>query len=501
MHRFRDSQPEFEMLTPPSLPAAKCSTPQIPKLAKAFVDSLNAQQLSNFLTWMLYYDLVELPESPRKWYEMINSMEMRGWLALGDFLSQITGTGYGFDLIVLDSICDRINLRRASVHGLIIHFADPKNMAFTQIAATINTATEDGKSKLETLEAVQAKLHSLYQLATNLKPTEGSTYHVWHAVIVKRLRGFLHLVIGPRIAHVRLGAPLITASTCENLPKEKQDGVKLSYMYEALQQKRQVPLERYGIHPSTPTRVYLTPQSPPMHAVSALDDAELARSHAIHLMKLNQVLYAQVAKLTRENEDLTEANDKLELTVATLRGIQQADDSQLNTPNNPPSSPPYKQDSNTSTFLRIPPTRTRPRSLSHNAGEKLAAELDAKINISKRSHKRQQSEVLSWKYQVFSGLEGKPLPTLRLSDPVTGELIPPPPSRAPPPIPRVEVSRPVSYAEKRSRRSGMIFDSQVIAGRLNFGGTTSRVYESDDEGDGVEVATPTPVARKRLTYE
>ncbi|CAO2649325.1 Nn.00g067100.m01.CDS01 [Neocucurbitaria sp. VM-36] len=509
IHRFRDPQPEFEMLTPPSSsPAPKNSPTRISKLAKAFVDSLNVQQLSNFLTWILYYDVVELPSSSSAWYENISSMEMRGWVALGDFLSNTTETAYGFDLVVLDSICDRIKLRRTTVHPLLIQFANPKKMAYTQIATTVHTATADGKTEVEILEAVQAKLHALYQLAANLNAAEGSIYDVWHAVIQKRLRGFLHLVIDPRIAHLRSGAPLITATTSEHLPKEIKDGIRLRYMYEALQQERLVPLERYGIHPATPERGYPTPFSSPPDAVSDMNDAELARSYALQLMKENQDLYAQIAKLIRENEELVESNENLKFKVATLRGIQAASHSQADMDDSQPITTPFQtstpatnQELYPTDFLQAPLKRLRPRSLSHNAGKKLAAELDAKLNVSQRSHARQHSELLSWKYQeVFSQLEDNPLSAIRLSDPKTGELIAPP-TRPPPPIPRSDLLQPGSKAEKRSRRSGMIFDAGYMARQFNFGEATPHVHESDDEEEVVDVPTPTPAARKRLTYD
>jgi len=72
-----------EMTRSPSSFSAPSSTPRssqliIPKLAKAFVDALNATQLPNLLTWMLYYDNVELENEPEAWYKPINDMEMRG---------------------------------------------------------------------------------------------------------------------------------------------------------------------------------------------------------------------------------------------------------------------------------------------------------------------------------------------------------------------------------------------------------------------------------------
>lgn len=67
----------------------------------AFVNSLKSTQVSDFLCWRLFYDVVTLPSSPSKWYKQIDSMEMRGWIALGDTLSK--KGDFGFELVVLDS--------------------------------------------------------------------------------------------------------------------------------------------------------------------------------------------------------------------------------------------------------------------------------------------------------------------------------------------------------------------------------------------------------------
>jgi hypothetical protein len=127
--KSREPEAQSPVLTPPSSSSATLpSPPIIPKFTKAFVNALNSAQLCDFLTWMLYYEVVELPEDPKAWYKWIGSMEMRGWISLGGFLakSQEAGPAHEFDLIVLDSICDRIGLSRPTVHTLLIRFADQK---------------------------------------------------------------------------------------------------------------------------------------------------------------------------------------------------------------------------------------------------------------------------------------------------------------------------------------------------------------------------------------
>ena len=198
---------QSELMTPPSSPLTTQPSLVISKLAKAFADSLNTTELSNFLVWMLYFDTVELPGTPELWYKCVDNTDMQGWVALGKLLanSRESAVEYGFDLIVMASICDRISLSRGTVHDLLIRFADPEQMKYAAIASTITKAEENGWSKIEALEAVQAKLHELNRLATNLHPQPGPSYEEQLTMIRKRLRGLLHLVIGPRIANLKAG--------------------------------------------------------------------------------------------------------------------------------------------------------------------------------------------------------------------------------------------------------------------------------------------------------
>jgi hypothetical protein len=258
-------------MTPPSPPLTTQPSLVISKLAKAFADSLNTTELSNFLVWMLYFDTVELPGTPELWYKCIDNTDMQGWVALGRFLanSRESGVEYGFDLIVMDSICDRISLSSGTVHNLLIRFADPEQMKYAAIASTITKAEENGRSKIEALEAVQAKLHELNRLATNLHPQPGSSYEEQLTMIRKRLRGLLHLVIGPRIANLKLRKPLVTVAASDHVPKDIQEGIRLNYLYEAIQQERAVPLHRYG---SETGSVYSAPPTPSSSSPYRIDE-------------------------------------------------------------------------------------------------------------------------------------------------------------------------------------------------------------------------------------
>jgi hypothetical protein len=505
--KYREPGTNFDMLTPPSSSPLPPSPPVISKLAKAFVDSLNVTQLSNFLVWMMYYDTVELPNDPASWYKRISSMEMRGWIALGDFLAKSAeaGVGYGFELVVLDSVCDRIRLPRATVHALLIQFADPEKMKYSTIATTVTKAQQDGQSSLEVLDTVQGKLHELYKLAGNLKPQEGSRYNEWHGVLQKRIRGFLHLVVGPRNANLRSGKPLVTAATSEQLPKEIKEGIKLNYLYEAMQEERVVPLARYGIFPDSAPQDYLSTPPASSSPLSASDDeTERARNHAIQLMVENRELRAQVAGLQHDKEKLAESNEKLARKVATLGRLQPTGYLRSPSYEDRPlslSSSNRNEDEQPMT-LQVPQQRPRPRSLSADSGSKLAAELEAKPNITSaaHTHKRQRSEILSWKYEdVFSPLsDSTPSPSLRLSDPVTSQEDPfasisTRDLSSMTPV-RILSERHVS-PPTRTRRSGMIFDRESMGYLADLRESTPIVEEEDEGDDGYQAITPTPAQR------
>ncbi|KAI4915445.1 uncharacterized protein J4E92_009399 [Alternaria infectoria] len=495
--KSREPEVQSRVLTPPSSSPVPAASPVIiSRFAKAFVDTLNVTQLSNFLVWILYYEVVELPETPEVWYELIDNMDMRGWIALGNFLakSQEAGDGYGFDLIVLDSICDRIRLSRPTVHTLLIRFADPEKMKHSILAAAGSISPTHDATTMEALETAQSNLEDLHKLAKQLKPQKGSQYESWQWIIQERLHAFLDMVVGPRIAHLRTGKPLTTVATSEQLPKEVTEGIKMNFLYEAMQQERTVPSKRYGIRQGHSKHGHQTLQS----SSSPVNDEEVERSrnHAIALMAENRELRSDIAVLLQDKERLIKANEKLAQKASKLGRLQPAGYIR---------SPPYDDwpehtsgaDSAQTAAPQAPIRPTRPRSVSTGDIEALATALEQGLNIS--THHRQSSEILAQKYDdVFSSLHSSPLPTLRLS------ALPAPLTPSPPSV-NGSATRPMNLgdAPRSGRRSGMIFDGDKM-GHLAGGGTPT-AEDSDDDGDddggrggGYVPVTPTPQGRKRF---
>ncbi|KAI4944688.1 hypothetical protein J4E91_008693 [Alternaria rosae] len=494
--KSRGPETQNRVLTPPSSSPASAASPLIIlRFAKAFVDAMNVTQLSNFLIWILYYEIVELPENPEAWYALIDNMDMRGWVALGEFLakSQESGDGYGFDLIVLDSICDRIRLSRLTVHTLLIRFADPEKMKHSILATVGGIPPRHDATTMKALETAQSKLDDLYKLANHLKPPQGSQYASWQASIQVRMRAFLDMVIGPRIAHLRIGKPLTTVATSEQLPKEVTEGIRMNFLYEAMQQERNVPLKRYGIHQGHNKQGNQTLQS----SSSPLNENEVERSrnHTIALMAENRELRSDITVLLQDKEKLIKANEKLAQKASKLGRLQPAGYIR---------SPPYDdwpvdklgdENANCEQLVasQVPLRPSRPRSVSTGDMEALATALEQGLNITK--HHRQNSEILAQKYyDVFSSLQSSPLPTLRLSA-LPAPLTPSPSSA------NGSATRPMTLgdAPRSGRRSGMIFGGDNM-GHLAGGGTPTAEDSDEDEdrgrSGGYVPVTPTLQGRK-----
>ena len=182
-------------------------------LVVAFVNTLNATQLSNFLIWFFYHDVVELPESPALWFKTIDSTEMRGWIALGKHLSKTTT--YSLELVVLVSICDRLHLSKTLIRECLVRLADPSKMASTLLSTIIQKASIPAHSDIDILEIVKYELKEVSRLLSRLKPSAESVYLEWQPKISKRLKDFVDVVVVCRLAFLRKQPSVLTGLTTE----------------------------------------------------------------------------------------------------------------------------------------------------------------------------------------------------------------------------------------------------------------------------------------------
>jgi hypothetical protein len=437
---------------------------------------------------MLYYELVEHPEDPKAWYKPIDHVEMRNWVALGEFLSKCPATmetSYGFDLVVLHSICDRLQLRRNTVYDLLVRFANPDAMIYSQIATIKHAGEKAQQTELEILGAYQSKLKEYSRLAIRLMPTEGSAFEDWDTMILKRVRGFLDMVICPRITASRSGVPLVATAASVRVLEETRDAIKLKFLYELMQQKREVPLSRYGMFLDASAIGLLSPDAIGV-VESDMDQARSLQDPLLHLTAENQALRAQVASLLQEKDDMKNSYHTLERRFMKLNRDQRLTHTQQSKRRSYSSTELSCSSSNGKHFL-LHSGSTRSRSWSLDTGGQLATDLDEKLHSPK--HKRQHPEVLSWKYEdVFVALDSPTSPRIRLSDSANGELLKPTASQLPLP------SCIHTFTSGPGRRSGMIFNADQMA--LLEAVRTSTPSPPDESDDLAMSVTPTLIRRQ-----
>ncbi|PSN71126.1 hypothetical protein BS50DRAFT_274578 [Corynespora cassiicola Philippines] len=326
--RFRKQSTE-STATSQTLPTPPGTPRPTSPMVIAFVNSLKSTQLSDFLCWWLFYDVVTLPSSPSKWYRQIDSMEMRGWIALGETLSK--KGDFGFELVVLDSICDRLGLSKALIHECLIYLAIPEKMAWTSVAHIINEARLTGESELSMLKQVHVRLCELGHIASHLKPTENTFWSQQHPVIIDRIRSFLGHVLEPKIFSLDYGLPLSsTALGQDGVSVEADRDRHLVYLFECIStQERPVPLIRYGIFPDYQS-ILSTSSSPfDIECPPILDETqinkEITLDHTYSTAKIraeNHDLRHQNAELTRQNKNLIKADEKFARKISTLGRVQ-----------------------------------------------------------------------------------------------------------------------------------------------------------------------------------
>jgi hypothetical protein len=273
-------------------------------VAKTFASAMSTPQLSDFLIWFLYYDVVDLPSSPDEWFESFKTTEMRGWVELGAFLSQsrAAGQGYGLNLPVLDSICDRLRLQKPLVHDILIKFSSPPKMKYGILATVVKREEEKGTMDQPKLAIFESRLTAMLQLANRLRPTSGSQYVTMQIDILERVNKFLCLYIEPRLVHAREGGPLLEHATNQSLPKEVMEGINLAFLFEAIQLERNVPLAKYNVQDEE--------ESAPEHGLAPLSRLE---------QDCNTDTAQEIADLQQQQSYLEKENDYLRAGPSSWR--------------------------------------------------------------------------------------------------------------------------------------------------------------------------------------
>lgn len=300
LHRVRESRSVSTPLTlqlPESIPDHRT-----PQEVISFANTLSDTKLSRFLLWFLEHDLVEPPKSPSQWFNPIPEVEVRGWIALGQFLS--TGAPYGLNLVVFTSCCDRMYLDKNTVHNILVRLSDPAKVAWSQLSATIQEAQQARITETEMLQLVRSKILSLRALAMSLKPAEGSKAAEVQVNVLSRVKEFINYVVDPRLDELgALYSPLLHQG--DILEKRRE----MSYWFEVMQRPREVPAAFYNVDPHSRGATSSTPSwqttcSPP---TVEHDHHECEAKHSAEV----NALQTEVGQLRGRITDLEHEVDRL----------------------------------------------------------------------------------------------------------------------------------------------------------------------------------------------
>lgn len=278
---------------------------------KSFVNTLSDAKLSNFLLWYLHHDIVDPPESISLLFAPFPDTEMRGWIALGQFLS--TGTPYGLDLVVFTSCCDRMNLDKNAVQEVLGRLSNPAKVAWTTLAATIQEAQQAHMTEAEMLQLVRQKLTSLRSLTLSVKPVDGSKAAEVQAKVANRIKDFIDYVVDPRLDE--LGVIYSTLLHQTDILERRQE---MTYYFEVMQRPREVSPSFYELNPHameeiSPTSTWQTIRSSSIiEPIAGAGDFETKEAANVTALQ-NEVgqLRSRVADLEHEVDQLRKEKEAL----------------------------------------------------------------------------------------------------------------------------------------------------------------------------------------------
>lgn len=274
-----------------------------PHLIAAFANSLTQVKLSNFLIWFFYFDVVELPNCPTKWFGYLPSMDLRGWMALGIFLKTHSAEEVMF--LRLDELCQQLRIRVPQVLNCAIELADPKRMCWTRVATTIQIDRFQRKDEGQILDSVQKIYFDMRGLVSSLKPDPQTVFAEWQPIILSRLSDFLDVVLHPRLTLLREGMRILTE-------RSQEEENEIHYFYEAMQLPRKVPLCHYGNFSDLSVDF--------SHSSSNASTEQMEPCQREHCASTDEV-YAQ--HLKSENNTLRARVLALEKSIAHLRATNQ----------------------------------------------------------------------------------------------------------------------------------------------------------------------------------
>lgn len=255
--------------------------------SELFDSQITEQDLSHFIVWYLYYDVVEMPRSPGQWYNELPLSQLQGWIQLGHDLGQskmVLAKG-------LASTCHRMALNYTDVQDRLSRFSSWERMSQTETA-------EVGEHNIEGLNRIREILECDERLVKGLHLSNGGSWRGRQATIAARVSACLDLLVLPALAKESHRAERIRRTkTVDNFVRRRNIGI----MWKALQKRRRVPTEPYRIleRPETPNV-----EAQRSRSVVSSDET----THAIQcLMSRNALLESSTMRMRQEIERLKKA--------------------------------------------------------------------------------------------------------------------------------------------------------------------------------------------------
>lgn len=172
------------------------STPGIPTVnfdrllsreSRKFDNTITKESLSHIMLWYLYWDIVDMPDDPDKWYEDFGDREeMVNWIRLGSELEQNPQQLPH----VLRGICRELHINSMEVLRRLVRLSKPGIMVKTEIA-------EWGLAVIVGAEYYMQKLKRDRHLATALQPEPDPRWISGQMRIVNRIDFFLDNLFVP----------------------------------------------------------------------------------------------------------------------------------------------------------------------------------------------------------------------------------------------------------------------------------------------------------------
>ncbi|KAH7122760.1 hypothetical protein B0J11DRAFT_347420 [Dendryphion nanum] len=314
----------FFRLKPPrsiSLPPIQVERLDPSPLVVAFVSTLNVENLSNMMIWILFYDISKYPPSPSRRYNHIHSKEVRGWIALGQYLASVTHGDLVF--VHLHGICEQLELSPSLVYELLVRLGDPHKMGSSLFTSIIRQANLSTITELAFLRFVQEALLSLQSLIKGLKPTAMSDMWVpTQTFAAKSLAEFIAVIVDTKLA-------ALEGVEAHKIDFSEEEEAKIRFNFEVMRKKRQVPLDRDGIYPNSTLSPSIStrsshevqsPITPPIISQTTVDQAVHLEESFSSFFLMNEIrsLRSQIRimqdkkqGMELERKKLLEQNEKL----------------------------------------------------------------------------------------------------------------------------------------------------------------------------------------------